>query len=552
MNTNKQNTSVKTNTNKSLSSNVKKIANNTANKAKNLAEKAKAGLNNATTKIKTTANQISENVKQKVSNAGNKTNLTEPLTKWSSMTQDFFNSNTAISKFVGFFLCLLLFVIIFQIGMSLINRFIAPSANPYIINGMVESNKQLKVDVNPAVKDSVPIYRSIDQPQGIEYTWNVWFVVDNEISIRKNARIFSKSPSPSSNYNSSYMKENVTQKFVNSSPGLFLSKKYLNYTEEQDNDQDTIYTKLNETVTDSIRSKLLALGTRYNTLSDSSTGIYKSNYATISLLEYNALLNNLSKTAIDNTTTANGIIDDINDIQTLISNLYPLIQSSNLYALVNKVYMELDKIKSTFNGYLIKLKGTNTTSTNITTKYTELSAIVKEINSTLIVPNSLASTTSALDYATNAAFKNKEDITTDIENTNKPIQYNLTLVMNTFDNKNDPNRTLYEKVIIENIPIQKWVCCTIRVQGVAVDVYINGMLKKRQNLNNVPKQNFYDIYIGEKDGFKGYISSLKYYSYAINYNEVQSLFLAGPSLKMLSNDMPSNKNDYLSVNWYFK
>jgi hypothetical protein len=77
------------------------------------------------------------------------------------------------------------------------------------------------------------------------------------------------------------------------------------------------------------------------------------------------------------------------------------------------------------------------------------------------------------------------------------------------------------------------------------------MLKKRQNLNNVPKQNYYDVYIGQKNGFKGYISNLKYYNYAINYSEVKSLFLAGPSKKLISDEMPSNKNDYLSVNWYF-
>ncbi len=122
--------------------------------------------------------------------------------------------------------------------------------------------------------------------------------------------------------------------------------------------------------------------------------------------------------------------------------------------------------------------------------------------------------------------------------------------MNTFDSSN--NKTPYEKIIVENVPIQKWVCCTIRSQGVAVDVYINGMLKKRVNLNNIPKQNYYDVFIGEKSGFNGYISSLRYYNYAIGYDEIQSLFSAGPSLKMLANDsMPSGKNDYLSVNWYF-
>ena len=99
--------------------------------------------------------------------------------------------------------------------------------------------------------------------------------------------------------------------------------------------------------------------------------------------------------------------------------------------------------------------------------------------------------------------------------------------------------------------MKKWVCCTIRVQGTYVDVYINGVLTKRTILINLPKQNYYDTYIGDPNGFKGYISSLRYYSKAISYGEIQSLFSAGPSLKMISSDTMPPTSDFLSMNWYY-
>ena len=77
------------------------------------------------------------------------------------------------------------------------------------------------------------------------------------------------------------------------------------------------------------------------------------------------------------------------------------------------------------------------------------------------------------------------------------------------------------------------------------------MLSKRVTLLSVPKQNYYDTYIGDTNGFKGYVSSLRYYGYAIGYSEIQALFASGPSLKMIANDSMPASTDYLSINWYF-
>jgi hypothetical protein len=507
----------KNSTGKTLSNNVK----NAANKTKELAQKVQNKTSELAGQAKNAVQKLGNNVTKKATNISNSTGISGTSSKLTAMTQEFFDSNTAISKFTGFFLCLLLFVIIFQIGMSLINRFITPSYNPYIINGLVPSDQTKIVSVNPAEKDSVPIYRSINQPQGIEYTWNVWFAVNNQVAPINDARIFSKGSSGSDNYNNTYMSE-VNNKFVNVSPGLFLTKQYNKYTSEEDkkaNDMNT--TLLGYTFS----------GARDNLNNDETGPVKKTtdlsnNYTNATFITDAAKsLQDISGKLIPAITNINNILDSIS--------------TSDVFTAVNNVKLKLIETQN-FNNSALALVKVGMTQKDAT----DAAYLTNQAK------NSINAANNALQYAKNVGDNNAFKVDTLTDNLSSPNQYVLTLVMNTYDSSDNPS--LYEKIIIENIPMQKWVCCTIRVQGVAVDVYINGMLKKRQTLNNVPKQNFYDIYIGESNGFKGYISNLKYYSYAINYNEVQSLFLAGPALKTIDDNMPLKKNDYLSVNWYFK
>ena len=40
----------------------------------------------------------------------------------------------------------------------------------------------MKINVNPTKKDPKPIFRSINQNQGLEFTWSTWLFVENVFS----------------------------------------------------------------------------------------------------------------------------------------------------------------------------------------------------------------------------------------------------------------------------------------------------------------------------------------------------------------------------------
>jgi hypothetical protein len=124
----------------------------------------------------------------------------------------------------------------------------------------------------------------------------------------------------------------------------------------------------------------------------------------------------------------------------------------------------------------------------------------------------------------------------------------LTIAMTKYDN-NDNNEV--EKISIRNIPIQKWVNITIRAQNRTIDVYVNGVLSKRVNLSEVIKQNHGNIYVGDSgSGPVGFISALRYYSYAIGNNEIQSIIEKGPNLKIMGNSHQETAPPYLASRWY--
>jgi hypothetical protein len=123
-------------------------------------------------------------------------------------------------------------------------------------------------------------------------------------------------------------------------------------------------------------------------------------------------------------------------------------------------------------------------------------------------------------------------------------QQNLLIRMNTFEQMN-------EDVLVEDIPINKWVNIIVRCDQHQLDVYINGVLTKRHILQGVPKQNYDDVWVTLNGGFDGYVSELRYFARAIGLGRIQSIVDSGPNLRMEGSDITKALPQYLSTRWYF-
>ena len=125
-----------------------------------------------------------------------------------------------------------------------------------------------------------------------------------------------------------------------------------------------------------------------------------------------------------------------------------------------------------------------------------------------------------------------------------PNTNSLVVVMNTFND-------IEERVTIDDIPINKWVCVQLRVENHNLDTYINGKLAKRLIMKGVPKQNYGDVFVAMNGGFSGYMSELRYFNYGLGTGEIQSIVDNGPNLKMVGQDMTESMPRYLSLRWFF-
>jgi hypothetical protein len=125
----------------------------------------------------------------------------------------------------------------------------------------------------------------------------------------------------------------------------------------------------------------------------------------------------------------------------------------------------------------------------------------------------------------------------------------LKIIMNTFAEIN-------EEIIVDNLPLHKWVNVIIRVtKQNQLDVYINGTLTKRHMLGSIPKQNYGSIYVSMNGGFSGNTSDLRYFNEAIGTNKIQELLTSGPGTKTIFPDIngdlsKKDANKYLSLRWF--
>jgi hypothetical protein len=137
-------------------------------------------------------------------------------------------------------------------------------------------------------------------------------------------------------------------------------------------------------------------------------------------------------------------------------------------------------------------------------------------------------------------------------------EYNLHVVMDHIGGEaqgtDGTTQSGRDALVVESIPIRKWVHVAIRMQNTMLDVYVNGTIAKRHNMEFAPKQNFNDVIVNANGGFSGKLSNLRYYAYALNVFELNNIVMWGPNTQpsdlSIDSRAKSGNYSYLSNMWY--
>ena len=133
-------------------------------------------------------------------------------------------------------------------------------------------------------------------------------------------------------------------------------------------------------------------------------------------------------------------------------------------------------------------------------------------------------------------------------NANQEGRVNLVVAINTVSSTNPR-----EMMVIQDVPLRKWFHCAIRLENVTLDAYINGTIANRIIMQDVPKQNYEDVYICANGGFNGNISNLQYYNSALSIFQINNIVVWGRNASAsdaTATDDASGFPYYLSSLWY--
>jgi len=163
--------------------------------------------------VGTGVNNAYNSVSSSISNAFEEFSSKDLVTN----SNEFLETNSLIAKFVFLILLMVFFLVLLNLGMSLITYFTKPNYNPYVINGLINGNQFMDITQDPSKSGSVTIYRSNNQNTGIEFTWSVWLYISNvgNPSKQQYQHVFSKGGT--NNYD-----ENGIM-LVNNGPGVYIA-----------------------------------------------------------------------------------------------------------------------------------------------------------------------------------------------------------------------------------------------------------------------------------------------------------------------------------------
>ena len=141
--------------------------------------------------------------------------LSTSSTNSMSSVKGFLDSNSLITKFCFLLFVIFIFIILLSLSINVISNLFSNNSNQRLVNGMINASSQmLTITQNPNVSGSKTIYRSINESDGIEFTWSVWIYINELNDNGKFKHVFSKG---------NYGPNNLGINQPNNAPGLYIS-----------------------------------------------------------------------------------------------------------------------------------------------------------------------------------------------------------------------------------------------------------------------------------------------------------------------------------------
>lgn len=137
-----------------------------------------------------------------------------------SGSRDFLESNTLIAKTAFLLLVIILFFILLRVSISLLSWLLAPSQNMTLVSGIADATQPIIISQDPSSQASMPIIRSVNESEGMEFTWSIWMFLKPVTTSSNDAtfsHVFSKGV-----FNAGSLSGKCTP-FSNNAPGLYLS-----------------------------------------------------------------------------------------------------------------------------------------------------------------------------------------------------------------------------------------------------------------------------------------------------------------------------------------
>jgi hypothetical protein len=214
------------------------------------------------------------------------TSLYNPFVTRSSSTgsgfKEFIDSNSLVAKIAFLLLVLFGFVIALRLGFGLLAYFLTGSDSPHLIDGMVDGKQMLIFPQDPSSQGSKTIIRSVNENNGIEFSWSVWvYINDLQYNNGIYKHIFHKG-------NNNVASTGLN--FPNNAPGLYIAPNTNDFvivmnTFDNINEQITVPNiPLNKWVNVIIRCENTTLDVYINgtiTSSNQLSGVPKQNYGDV-------------------------------------------------------------------------------------------------------------------------------------------------------------------------------------------------------------------------------------------------------------------------------